>query len=42
MTSCSGCRHSAEYCGWLDTNLATPGSRSASSMRSAGHSEKPM
>ena len=27
MTSSSGSRHSSEYCGWLDTNLAKPRSR---------------
>ena len=42
MTSASGARHSAEYCGWLETNFATPGSASASSMRATGHSLKPI
>ena len=44
MTSSSGSRHSSEYCGWLETNLATPGpARSiAAWIWSAGHSEKPM
>ena len=42
MTSASGPRHSAEYCGWLETNLATPGIASASRIRSGGHSLKPM
>jgi hypothetical protein len=37
-----GARHSAEYCGWLETNFATPGSRSASWICSGGHSLKPM
>src|SRR3954454_19865450 len=36
MTSASGARHSAEYCGWLETNLATPGSPSAPPIPPAG------
>ena len=42
ISSASGPRQSAEYCGWLDTNFATPGSSSASRTRSTGHSLKPM
>ena len=42
ITSASGLRHSAEYCGWLETNFATPGSCSAASILSAGHSLNPM
>jgi hypothetical protein len=41
-TSRSGSRQSAEYCGWLETKRATPGSASACSIRSTGHSLKPM
>ena len=36
-------RQSSEYCGWLETNFATPGHASiAARILSAGHSEKPM
>ena len=42
MTSASGARQSAEYCGWLETNFATPGSARASAIRSTGHSLKPI
>ena len=42
ITSASGARHSAEYCGWLDTNRATPGMSSAAWIRSGGHSLKPI
>ena len=42
ITSASGPRQSAEYCGWLDTNFATPGMSSAAWICSAGHSLKPM
>jgi hypothetical protein len=42
ITSASGARQSAEYCGWLETNFATPGSSSACRIRSAGHSLKPI
>ena len=42
ITSASGLRHSAEYCGVEETNFATPGSFSAASIFSAGHSLNPM
>ena len=42
ITSASGARYSAEYCGWLETNLSTPGRSSAAWIRSGGHSLKPM
>ena len=42
ITSASGPRHSIEYCGWLETNFATPGRSSAAWIWSGGHSLKPM
>ncbi len=42
ITSASGLRQSAEYCGCEETNLATPGMSSAAWIRSAGHSLNPM
>jgi hypothetical protein len=34
-------RQSAEYCGWLETNFATPGQLERLAICSAGHSLKP-
>ena len=42
ITSASGLRQSAEYCGCEETNFATPGMSSASWIVSAGHSENPI
>ena len=42
ITCASGVRHSIEYCGWLETQRSTPGSASDASIRSAGHSLKPI